>query len=166
MRSRFSNPRAWVGGVGIRAEGASPVPYPTSAWSMSCCSRLFDETICNMVPSPNHMRYRYWESLRSQPLYPPAVPLAAIDEAIVHPAIPALPELDHVRAQQVTAPVSGARHVHIAQLSRHLLVSSVEFVPLDRAALRRDGGGNLAVGGPAREVGVRLLDREPLNLTP
>src|ERR687898_3609843 len=104
---------------------------------MSFCSGLFDETICNMVPWQNHMEYRYWESLRSQPLYPPAVPLAAIDEAVVHPAVPALPEFDHVRAKQVAAPVRGARHVHVAQLSRHLLVSPVELVALDRAALGR-----------------------------
>src|SRR6476619_3281615 len=119
-----------------------------------------------MVPSQNDMEYRYRKSLRSQPVNLPAARLAPVDEAVMHPAVPALPELDRVRAQAVTAPVSGARHVRIAQLSRQLVVSPVELLPLDRAALWRDGGGDLAVAGPTREVGVRLLRREPLDLAP
>src|SRR3954454_11599955 len=112
------------------------------------------------------MRYRYWEPLRSQPFHPPALALAAVDEAVVHPAFPALPELDYVRTQQVAAPVSGARDARIAQLFGQLPVPPVELVPFHRTALRRNGRGEPAVSRPAGEVGIRLIGRQPLDLTP
>src|SRR3954447_1717826 len=162
MRSRFSNPRAWVGGTGIRAAGASPAPYPTSSRSMSRPGP-FDETILNMVPSQNDMQYRYWESLRSQSLYPPAGRLARVDEAVMHPAIPALPELDHLGAQQVATPVLRPARGRFTEVEGELRVSPVELLPFDRPALGRDRGRDLAVAWPTREVGVGFLRRKALH---
>src|SRR3954454_23016515 len=119
-----------------------------------------------MVPYGIDMRYGYRESLGSQPLNSPAALPAAVDEAVVHPAVPALPELDHLRTKQVTAPVSRAPHVSAPQLLGELLISPVELVPLDRPALRRDCGGELAVPGPSCEVGVGILRRQLFDLTP
>src|SRR5262245_6266392 len=128
--------------------------------------RCFDETILNMVPSQNHTPYRYLELLRSQSLNPPAPRLAPVDETVMHPVLPALPELDYARVQHVTAPMSRARHFRIAKLLRRLIETPFKVVALDRLALRRDGGGDLAVPRPTREVGVRLRGREPRDLTP
>src|SRR5689334_1244425 len=109
------------------------------------------------------MQYRYWESLRSQPLDPPAVRPSAVQVAVVHPAVPALPELDRLGPDEIAAPVLRPRRPRLAELGDELGEAAVELLALDGPALRRDGGGNLAVAGTCREVGVGVLSREPFD---
>src|SRR5919201_2959288 len=119
-----------------------------------------------MVPCPNHMRYGYRESLGGQALDLPAVLPVAVDETIMHTALSPLPELDHLGAQQVAAPVLGPLRIRLAQLGHELDEAAIELLTLDRLALGRDRGGDLAVARPAREVGVGFLRREALPRSP
>ena len=85
------------------------------------------------------MGYRYSDLLGSQALKNPAVRVAAVSEAVVHAAVPPLPELDLVGPDQIAAPVLGAGRTVVSRLGVELGEAPFELVPLDPAALRRDG---------------------------
>src|SRR5215213_11289981 len=116
-----------------------------------------------MVACRNHMAYRYREFLGGQALDLPAVGSTPVDDAVMHAAVPPLPELDHGGAKQVAAPVAGSGHLGVTHLCDEIPVAPVELLTLDRAALRRDRSRDLAVARSAREVGVRVLSGELLD---
>src|SRR5690349_3492467 len=50
-------------------------------------------------------------SLRLQPLQTPAIPAGPVNQPVMQPVVAPLPELEHLRPQQVAAPVVRQRHV-------------------------------------------------------
>src|SRR3954447_6898927 len=66
---------------------------------------------------------------------PPALP-AGVEEAVMHPALAALPELDLIGPHQVAAPLLGPMRIVVAQAAEHLLEAPIELIALNRPALR------------------------------
>ena len=62
------------------------------------------------------MGYRYPDLLGSQALKNPAVRVAAVSEAVMHAAVPPLPELDLVGPDQIAAPVLRAGRTVVSRL--------------------------------------------------
>src|SRR5262249_8941238 len=97
-------------------------------------------------------------ALRVQELLPPAVAVLGVELAVVQAELARFPELDGDGADPVAAPPARPGD----QSARVLLVEVVEplgeeLVAVERPALARGPGAELALAGPAREVRVRFL---------
>ena len=100
----------------------------------------------------------YGAVLRREPRHHPVVAFELVDEAVVEPERPSLPELVAARAEDVAAPVLGATHLAALVRGVERVEATLQPVPVgDRAALVARQGGQLALAGPGGEVGVGLL---------
>ena len=96
---------------------------------------------------------------RSQPRRLPASPAPGVEEAVVHATLPPLPELDGLGLERVAAPVLGPRHLGAIEPRLGLAVEALQLVALDRPALGRDRGRDLAVARTARRSRRRTPPR-------
>ena len=146
----------WVGGAGIRAERASPLAYPTSAWSMSSCPFRRIHMQYGTVSKP-YADMGMRTSLREPGAEPPSRPARGCrrsGHACGSPG-PARTRSRPAGADSRPSARAGADPTRPAPASSSA-IAAIELLPLDRAALRRDRGGDLAVARPAGEVGVRI----------
>src|SRR6476469_5986923 len=98
---------------------------------------------------------------RVQPLEPPAGVVAPVAEPVVQPVRAALPALDLIRGEQVSAPMFGARDVLSGEALAHLLHPALEGRPIvERPALLARPRAELRVAGPGGEVRVGVPRRE------
>ena len=107
---------------------------------------------------PLHLPPLHLPPLRRKPFHPPPVPIAAVADAIVQPALAPLPEFDHLGRDPVTAPVLGKRHVFAGEPLGRL---PSPFFQLDAVrnhlALVGGPGAQPAAEWPAAEIGVRFF---------
>src|ERR1044071_1835745 len=104
--------------------------------------------------------------LRCEPLAAPALAVAAKADAVVQPALPALPELDRVRAQAEAAPElrAGDALRPAGEAGGHLGDGVLQdLAARDGAALVGGPGAKARPLGAAREVGLGRLARYPLD---
>src|SRR5436190_13944970 len=96
--------------------------------------------------------------LRREPFHPPPRPfvgVTGIDEAVVEPERAALPELDGVGGQPVSAPVGWPGDRSVRESGRDLLHPLVELVAISQdRALGRCPGSDLRFARPRREITV------------
>src|SRR5688572_11864589 len=117
-----------------------------------------------MKPSSD-MAHWYWTVLTwpswREPLHPPALQLAAVEQPVVQPTRPALPELDRLGDDEVAAPLVGHRHVAALEAGAHLVVRRQQLGAVrDRPGLVRGVRAELGAARPGGEVGGHVLARQ------
>ncbi len=144
---------------GQRADEQPRAPPVTGAWSQG--KTLCRSTVRSRMVTVGHLGRARDPGPRGEPLGAPAVGGTPVDQPVVHPARPALPELDRLGVHEVAAPLLGRRHVAAGvpplaprRTPRQLLAAG------DDARLVRGPGAELGAARPDREVGVDRRPRE------
>src|SRR4051812_7434547 len=103
--------------------------------------------------------------LGRETLEQPRLAVAAVAKAVVQPVVSVLPELVGVRTDAVPAPVLRTWNVVAGELALELGHRLVELGPVrEHAALPRRRRGKLRATRPCREVRVRLVGRDALDV--
>src|SRR4051812_43244410 len=85
----------------------------------------------------------------------PSVTIAAITNAVVQPALAALPELDDLGSDAVATPMAGKRHLVSREALGRLTGAFLQLGPIrNHFALMRGPGAQPAAERPAPEIRV------------
>src|SRR5437764_2770624 len=101
---------------------------------------------------------------RIKPLLSPALPRTAIDDTVVQPERPLMPELDRERHDAEARPVRRPRHWPVPISRIDLRNAPLQLRPaLQKTRLIGRPGADLAVSRTGSEIGVRLAISHPLG---